>query len=142
MARSGTDQGKTRFVPAALIAAGLALTIPAAGLAVVQADGAEALPETVSYLPFTPANSDPRLAARVAALIGEDGLRFTPANKSGLAKDRTVTVAVRVDDATARAMSVRTAIDSVGTAVMIIGGGVRSHHAATDSATAADAEPL
>ena len=108
MARSGTDQGKTRFVPAALIAAGLALTIPAAGLAVVQADGAEALPETVSYLPFTPANSDPRLAARVAALIGEDGLRFTPANKSGLAKDRTVTVA--------RAMSVRTAIDSVGTA--------------------------
>ena len=44
MARSGTDQGKTRFVPAALIAAGLALTIPAAGLAVVQADGAEALP--------------------------------------------------------------------------------------------------
>ncbi len=116
MARSGTDQGKTRFVPAALIAAGLALTIPAACLAVVQADGAEALPETVSYLPFTPANSDPRLAARVAALIGEDGLRFTPANKSGLAKDRTVTVAVRVDDATARAMSVRTAIDSVGTA--------------------------
>ena len=96
MARSGTDQGKTRFVPAALIAAGLALTIPAAGLAEVQADGAEALPETVSYLPFTPANSDPRLAARVAALIGEDGLRFTPANKSGLAKDRTVTVAVAI----------------------------------------------
>lgn len=116
MARSVKSQGKTRFVPAALAAAGLALAVPVAGLAVVQTGSAAELPETVSYLPFTPAKADPQLAARVAALIGEDGLRFTPANKPALTKDRTVTVAVRVDDATARAISVRSAIDSVGTA--------------------------
>ena len=115
MARSVKSQGKTRFVPAALAAAGLALTIPAAGLAVVQGDTDAPLPDAVSYLPFTPAKVDPQLAARVAAVMGEDGLRFTPASKPGLASDRTVTVAVRVDDATARAISVRSAINSVGT---------------------------
>lgn len=115
MARSVKSQGKTRFVPAALAAAGLALTIPAAGLAVVQGDTDAPPPDAVSYLPFTPAKVDPQLAARVAAVMGEDGLRFTPASKPGLASDRTVTVAVRVDDATARAISVRSAINSVGT---------------------------
>ncbi|KWV94955.1 hypothetical protein [Erythrobacter sp. AP23] len=116
MTRPVKSQGKARFVPAALAAAGLALTIPAAGLAVVQTSAAAELPETVSYLPFTPAKVDTQLAARVAALIGEDGLRFTPASKSALNKDRSVTVAVRVNDATARAISVRSAVDSVGTA--------------------------
>lgn len=115
MARSADNQGKIRFVPAALIGAVLALSIPAAGLAVVQgAAGPAALPESISYMPFTPANADPQLARRVAALLGEDGLRFTPASKPALSGDRTVTVAVRVDDATARAISVRAAIDSVG----------------------------
>lgn len=116
MTRSVKSQGKARFVPAALAAAGLALTIPVAGLAVVQTGAAAELPEDISYLPFTPARADPQLAARVAAVMGEDGLRFTPASKPVLNKDRTVTVAVRVDDATARAISVRSAIDSVGTA--------------------------
>ena len=116
MARSAKNQGKTRLVPAALAMAGVALAVPVAGLAVVQTGAAAELPETISYLPFTPAKIDPQLAARVAAVIGEDGLRFTPASKPVLAKDRSVTVAVRVDDATARAISVRTAIDSAGTA--------------------------
>jgi len=116
MARSVKSQGKARFVPAALAVAGLSLAIPAAGLAVVQTSAAAELPETVSYLRFTPAKVDPQLAARVAAVMGEDGLRFTPANKPVLTKDRTVTVAVRVDDAMARAISVRSAIDSAGTA--------------------------
>ncbi|MFW2351565.1 hypothetical protein [Qipengyuania sp.] len=115
MARSVKSQGKARFAPAALAVAGLALSIPVAGLAVVETGSATELPETVSYLPFTPPKVDARLAARVAAVIGEDGLRFTPANKSPLSKDRTVTVAVRVDDATARAISVRTALDATGT---------------------------
>ena len=114
MADSVKGQGRARRAPAMLAFAGLALMIPATGLAVVQGDAKAALPETVSYLPFTPARVDPQLAARVAAVMGEDGLRFTPASKPLLAQDRTVTVAVRVDDATARAISVRSAIDSVG----------------------------
>lgn len=116
MARSAKNQGKARFVPAALAMAGIALAVPVAGLAVVQTGAAAELPETISYLPFTPAKIDPQLAARVAAVIGEDGLRFTPASKPALAKDRSVTVAVRVDDATARAISVRTALEAAGTA--------------------------
>ena len=116
MARSVKSQGKARFAPAALAVAGLALAIPATGLAVVQTSAAAELPETVAFLPFTPAKVDPQLAARVAAVMGEDGLRFTPASKPLLKQDRTVTVAVRVDDETARAISVRNAIDSVGTA--------------------------
>lgn len=116
MARSVKSQGKARFAPAALAVAGLALTIPATGFAVVQTSAAAELPETVAFLPFTPAKVDPQLAARVAAVMGADGLRFTPASKPALAQDRTVTVAVRVDDQTARAISVRNAIDSVGTA--------------------------
>ncbi len=116
MSRSVKNQGKKRFVSAALVAAGLAFTIPAAGLAVVQTGAAAELPQDISYLPFTPAKIDPQLAARVAAVMGEDGLQFTPASKPGLSKDRTVTVAVRVDNATARAISVRSGIDSVGTA--------------------------
>ena len=116
MAHSVKNQSKARFVPAALVAAGLALSIPAAGLAVVQTSAAAELPEDIAYLPFTPAKIDPQLAARVAAVMGEKGLRFTPASKPGLSKDRTVTVAVRVDDATARAISIRSGIDSVGTA--------------------------
>jgi len=116
VAHSVKGQGKARFAPAALAFAGMALAIPAAGLAVVQTGAAAELPETISYLPFTPAKVDPQLAARVAAVIGEDGLRFTPASKPALSKDRSVTVAVRVSDATARAISVRSAVDSVGTA--------------------------
>ncbi|QYJ07443.1 hypothetical protein KUV82_01585 [Qipengyuania flava] len=116
MARSVKSQGKARFAPAALAVAGMALAIPATGLAVVQTSTAAELPETVAFLPFTPAKVDPQLAARVAAVMGEDGLRFTPASKPLLKQDRTVTVAVRVDDETARAISVRNAIDSVGTA--------------------------
>lgn len=114
MARSAANQGKVRFIPATLAAAGLALAIPATGLAVVQTDNGAELPESISYFPFTPAKADPALARRVAAAIGEDGLRFTPASKPSLAQDRTVTVAVRVDDATARAISVRDVVESAG----------------------------
>ena len=90
MAHSVKNQSKARFVPAALVAAGLALSIPAAGLAVVQTSAAAELPEDIAYLPFTPAKIDPQLAARVAAVRGDKGLRFTPASKPGLSKDRTV----------------------------------------------------
>ena len=53
MAHSVKNQSKARFVPAALVAAGLAMSIPAAGLAVVQTSAAAELPEDIAYLPFT-----------------------------------------------------------------------------------------
>ena len=62
MAHSVKNQSKARFVPVALVAAGLALSIPAAGLAVVQTSAAAELPEDIAYLPFTPAKIDPQLA--------------------------------------------------------------------------------
>ena len=116
MARSANIKGKVRKLSAPLAMAGMALAIPAAGLAVVQPGAAAELPEAISYLPFTPARIDTQLAARVAEVMGEDGLRFTPASKPVLNKDRTVTVAVRVNKTNAQAISIRSALESVGTA--------------------------
>lgn len=110
MARCRNSMSTKRAIPAALAAAGLVLAIPGAGLAVVTTNDSAAAP--IGALPFTPAGVDSRLAQRVAAIIGEDGLRFTPATSQTHIKDRTVTVAVRVDGATARAISVRDAIDT------------------------------
>lgn len=112
--RRDSKMGKRAF-PAVLAAAGLALAIPGAGLAVVTADAAPAVRTAapLGALPFTPARIDPKLAQRVAAIIGNDGLRFTPATKLPREGARSVTVAVRVDGAAARAISVRNAIDSV-----------------------------
>ncbi len=55
---------------------------------------------------FTPASVDPALARRVADDLRSKGLdlRFTPASNMG---DRMVTVAVRVDDSTAQAITAR-----------------------------------
>ena len=64
-----------------------------------------------SIVPFTPADVDPAIARRVAAKIAARGqaMRFTPAS-GGLQRDRTVTLAIRVDPREARAISVRSAI--------------------------------
>ncbi|MDY7098212.1 MAG: hypothetical protein SXU28_08745, partial [Pseudomonadota bacterium] len=56
---------------------------------------------------------DPDLAARVATKAREKGIRFTPAGSNTTLADRTVTVAVRVDDQTAQAISVRQSADLV-----------------------------
>jgi len=112
MGRKVNSIGAGRAIPVALAAAGLAFAIPGAGLAVGTGGSAIEAADIVS-LPFTPANIDPQLARQVAAIIGEDGLRFTPATKIQRQSERTVTVAVRVDDATARAISFRTAPTSV-----------------------------
>lgn len=106
MHRSGGRKGGLRAVPALLAAAGMVLAVPVAGTAAV----GTLIPSTASlgasYLPFTPANIDPALARRVAATIGLDGLRFTPATRTPRG-ERVVTMAVRVDEATARAITVR-----------------------------------
>jgi len=96
---------------ASLLCAGAALLVaaPSAVLA-LGATGSEgsSLSLSDSFARFTPASADPRLAELVAGLSGKQ-MRFTPAgaaNRSG----RSVTVAVRVDEAAARAISVRQAL--------------------------------
>ncbi len=106
MADKRGQAGKRRFIPAMLALAGLAVAIPGTGMAFGNAETTVMARPAISGLPFTPANVDPALAQKVAALVGVDGLRFTPASEA-VHKDRTVTFAVRVDEATARAISVR-----------------------------------
>ncbi len=103
--KSGSNGGK-RAIPAMLAAAGLVLTAPVAGTAAVRALAPAAPSLGSGYVPFTPANIDPALARRVAATLGVDGLRFTPAPRTPRG-ERVVTMAIRVDQATARAITVR-----------------------------------
>ena len=60
---------------------------------------------------FTPASVDPRMAARISInrLANSPLFKFTPAASDGRS-NRAVTVAVRVDSETARAVSVRQAL--------------------------------
>lgn len=103
-----------RLSPALFACAALALGVPGASLAVASKN-AVTKPEASSldFLPFTPAGADPHLAQKVAALVGEDALRFTPASKPRPIRDRTVTFAVRVDDKLARSIGSRPAIEPV-----------------------------
>lgn len=125
-ARSRNKAGISGIAPALFAAAGLALALPTAGLAVTGINNAGAELVAVEFAPFTPASVDPQLARRVAASVQARGqaIRFTPASNQ-TAQDRTFTVAVRVDDQTARAISVRSAIataqGSAGTMARILG---------------------
>ncbi len=111
-AREGKRTG--RLSPALLAGAALALGLPGAGLAVASKNAASApVATTLDFLPFTPAGADPHLAQKVAALVGEDALRFTPASKPRPDRDRTVTFAVRVDDKLARSIGARPAVEPV-----------------------------
>lgn len=96
---------KGRAGRAVCAAAAFALLVPSAVVALpsLTQDG-----EIANFGIFTPANVDPELAQRVSANIRSKGLaaRFTPV---GTEENRTVTVAVRVDEGTARAISVRNA---------------------------------
>lgn len=96
---------------ALLAVAGLALAVPSAGLAIAGIDtGAEALSRN-DFASFTPATVDPQLARRVAAVAGAKAVRFTPADMA-VRSARSVTVAVRIDEQAARAISVRNALKS------------------------------
>ncbi len=115
--RSRNKAGICGAAPAFFAVAGLALAIPTAGLAVSGIQNA-AQPGGVEFAPFTPATVDPQLARRVAASVRARGqaIRFTPASTHS-GRDRTFTVAVRVDDETARAISIRPGISAIqGTA--------------------------
>lgn len=112
MGRRLDSKGKRRFSSLVAVGAALSLALPGAGLAVASQTASVASADT-DYLPFTPAGVDPQLAQRVAALVGEDALRFTPASKPRPAGDRSVTFAVRVDNRVARSLSGRSAIEPV-----------------------------
>lgn len=98
--------GLTASVAAAtLVLAG----VPTASFAIDALDGSEG--PSLSGFAFTPASVDPKLARFVAErATGSNRLmRFTPAGAVERGS-RSVTVAVRVDEKTAQAISVRSAI--------------------------------
>ncbi|NCP19682.1 MAG: hypothetical protein GW855_11060 [Erythrobacter sp.] len=98
-----------------VIGGALALVaIPVAGVALAEATTPSLVSAAASSnARFTPATVDPDLARRVTERYAarREALPFTPATGKSIA-DRTVTVAVRVDDGSARAISIRSAIDS------------------------------
>lgn len=99
---------------AAAIAAGAVVlaSLPTAGFAVGALRDA-ASPRNATFAALTPTSVDPRLARFVAGR--SDGsarlIRFTPAGMADRA-NRSITVAVRVDEDSARAISVRSAIEA------------------------------
>ena len=110
MTKPGNMAGIGKIGLALGAAAAVALAIPSAGLALGGTDSLSDLSTSTEFVPFTPSTVDPQLARRVAESMRAKGLdlRFTPAGTSA-SRDKTVTVAVRVDNETARAISVRTA---------------------------------
>lgn len=104
------------------LAAALSLGLPSAGMAVVGLSDGDELGAAAFEL-FTPTSVDPDLAARVAEKARERGIRFTPLGADITRQsERTVTVAVRVDDDIAQAISVRSAIDgATGSGTQIAG---------------------
>lgn len=113
MARqTGMAGGKRRAVPLFVLAAASMLALPTASLALVAAGNQTRAAESVGLNVFTPASVDPVLAARIAEKAQAKGIRFTPARAAPVVGQRTVTVAVRVDDDRVQAISVRRAIEA------------------------------
>lgn len=108
MSKTTTSTLRRGIVPA-LVAGAVLVGVPSAGLAVTNAVLA---PLTETAPRFTPAGVDPELAERVnnRYAAARKAMRFTPASGK-VSADRVVTVAVRVDDETARAISIRSAME-------------------------------
>lgn len=87
-------------------------SLPTAGFALGALHGGASLAHA-SFAALTPASADPRLAAFVAERSRGIArlVRFTPAG-AGERSSRSVTVAVRVDENSAQAISVRSAIEA------------------------------
>ena len=98
-------------ITAALLCAGAATLVaaPSAGLALAGMNGTSASTAHSSFLPFTPASVDPRLAKLMAERGDAAGLMpFTPAG-SATRSGHSITVAVRIDGSAAQLVSVRSA---------------------------------
>ncbi|AWW73369.1 hypothetical protein CD351_02885 [Erythrobacter sp. KY5] len=114
MARKDTQTAtKQPRLPLLGVAGALLLALPSTGLAVVSLASEDRGPRTSAFDVFTPASVDPELAARVAQKARERGIRFTPVGVNARDSERTVTVAVRVDNETARAISIRPTTDGI-----------------------------
>ncbi len=111
--RQNSTASRHMKLPLFGIAAALMLALPTASLALVTF-GLDSSGDRDRALDlFTPASVDPALVARFADKAREQGLRFTPASSNPALGHGTVTVAVRVDNGTAQAISVRNATESV-----------------------------
>lgn len=104
------DSVKQHKLPLMVAAVGLSLGLPSAGLAVVSGGSDASGMAQSAFDIFTPASLDPELAARFAKSAKAGSVRFTPAGATKVERERTVTVAVRIDEQTAKAISVRKAI--------------------------------
>lgn len=107
--RQQGQKGLVGISPSALLAGAVALlALPSTVLAFTSGFQARPLAAAQAPASFTPSSVDPRLARQIAVSSLPKGqvFRFTPA---GIAtrSDRSVTVAVRVDATTARAITVR-----------------------------------
>ena len=103
----------------ALGGAVLGLLLPSAGMALGGLDGRGiSLAARGSFASFTPASVDPVFAGLLAGRTSTKGrlMRFTPAGAANR-PDRSVTVAVRVDEATAKVISVHSALAATSGAV-------------------------
>ena len=116
MQQVGKSQlGRGKSALGVLCATAAMLAIPASVLAIGNVTDGSSLIDTDTLESFTPASVDPRLAQLVKdrSSGANRAMRFTPA--AGLRDDnRSVTVAVRIDEKTARAISVRAPITSSG----------------------------
>ena len=110
-AGKGSERKRTSWSLLGLAAA-VTLGLPSAGLAVVGLSDDGLSSGNPSFELFTPASVDPELAARFAEKARARGVRFTPLGASNSNSDRTVTVAVRLDDEVARAISVRSVTET------------------------------
>jgi hypothetical protein len=116
MARKADNTAKAqRKLTLLALCGALALGLPSAGLALAgkSAPAAAASFTALGLDVFTPASVDPELAARVVDKARAHGIRFTPAGSTQVGGERTVTVAVRIDNQEARAITVRKAIEAV-----------------------------
>jgi hypothetical protein len=143
--------GKQFKLPLFGVAAAVMLGLPTAGLAVVGIGSGGDSADGLGFDLFTPASVDPDLAARVEEKARQHGIRFTPTGTSISRSDRTVTVAVRVDDSTVQAISVRAAADAApgnGTGIRGIQasrfnlGTARGYQSFARTQTAASAAPV
>ena len=116
MAYKGKGRWTGGIIAAVLCVSAGGFVIPAAAqtlgsLGGVNADDGVSLAARGSFASFTPANVDPQLAQFLAdrGIVGGKHMRFTPAGAARRG-DRSITVAVRVDDDIARAIQVRTGL--------------------------------
>ncbi|MEL1251973.1 hypothetical protein [Aurantiacibacter gilvus] len=98
-----SQAGKATLVASAAL---LAIAVPSAGFAFGSAGPAAGTELRESFLAFTPADADPRMAQLIAERSGDaQMMRFTPAGLAASPSARSITVAVRIDPETADALA-------------------------------------